>query len=194
MYLFAHKRHLIIKFTFENEIKRLKSHSAFYGQYLDVITSWTIWGFFSPLYSLMLFYEIMKNYADFFCYRRKWHRDKMCDNYLSIFKKEKRGKKLTLNRDTSEIFNETPHLIILNLYHTKHCSSTWTHLWESLMVHDPTDGHGHGVGSWDHSTSEPGLKCQSALLCASHSGGNAGVHLVTSFLFCAHPNCTISSI
>lgn len=53
----------------------------------------------------MLFYEVMKNYEDFFCYRRKWHRDKMYDNYLSISKNEKKRENPTLNRDTSEIFN-----------------------------------------------------------------------------------------
>lgn len=87
-------------------------------------------------------------------------------------RKKKRKEKTTLDKDTSEIFNETPHLIILNLYQTLffHLDPP---LRKSVMVQDQTDGGGHNVGSRDHSSSETGLKCQSVLLCTSHSGGSA---------------------
>lgn len=62
MCLFTHQWQLIIKFTFKSEIKRLKPPYAFYGQYIDVITTRTIQGFFSL--SLMLFHAVMQKYAD----------------------------------------------------------------------------------------------------------------------------------
>lgn len=185
MCLFTHQWHLIIKFTFKSEIKRLKPPYAFYGQYIDVITTRTIQGFFSLYES----HAVSCSYAEicrfFFCHRRKWHRDKIHDDYLSLSKKEKnREKPPTLDRDTSEIFNETPHLLILNLYLIKHCSSIWTYLWESLwwfMIRLM------GVGTmWESGI----IPLQSQDWSASLSfcvppilGARPGVHLITSFFF-----------